>query len=194
MKLYGSTTSPFVRRIRLLLADRDYEFINLDIFSPEGREELRKCNPTMKVPALVDSDNSESLCIYDSRIIFNYLTEKLSLTPLTWSQQNTLTLIDAANDSLVTMLLSERSKLPVEQDVMFFNLQKERLTQVFSVLEKTAQQGDFEQWHYASICLYALLDWAIFRDLYNFDKYPALQKFYDTNQTHMICIKTDPRC
>ena len=32
MKLYGSTTSPYVRRIRLFLSGKDYEFINMDIF------------------------------------------------------------------------------------------------------------------------------------------------------------------
>lgn len=40
MQLFGSTTSPFVRRLRLYLNDRQYEFINLDIFSNEGREIL----------------------------------------------------------------------------------------------------------------------------------------------------------
>ncbi len=45
MKLIGSTTSPYVRRIRLLLNDEPYEFINLDIYG-EGRDELRRTNPT----------------------------------------------------------------------------------------------------------------------------------------------------
>ena len=44
MKLIGSTTSPYVRRIRLLLDDSDYEFVNLDIYG-QGRDELRRNNP-----------------------------------------------------------------------------------------------------------------------------------------------------
>ena len=38
MKLIGSGMSPYARRIRLFLEGQDYEFINLNIYSPEGRE------------------------------------------------------------------------------------------------------------------------------------------------------------
>ena len=41
MKLYGSTTSPYVRRIRLWLNDTDYEFVNMDIFAGPGRALLK---------------------------------------------------------------------------------------------------------------------------------------------------------
>ena len=40
MKLIGSTTSPYVRRIRILLDEEPYEFLNLNIYG-EGRDELR---------------------------------------------------------------------------------------------------------------------------------------------------------
>lgn len=32
MKLYGSTTSPYVRRIRIVLFSTEHEFLNLQIF------------------------------------------------------------------------------------------------------------------------------------------------------------------
>ena len=32
MKLLGSTTSPFARRLRIYLVDKPFQFINLDIF------------------------------------------------------------------------------------------------------------------------------------------------------------------
>ena len=133
MQLIGSVTSPFVRRIRLYLAliDKNYQFINLDIFTEQDRAFLTQKNPTLKVPALIDRD----LTIYDSRVIFRYLTEKYQLSALSWQQENLLTLIDAANDSLVSILLSKRSELPVDDNVMFFNLQRERLTTVFAALE-----------------------------------------------------------
>ena len=74
MKLIGSTTSPYVRRIRLLLSDEPYEFINLDIYG-EGRDELRRTNPTLKIPVLIDGDQE----LYDSRVIARYLGQKLGL-------------------------------------------------------------------------------------------------------------------
>ena len=49
MKLYGSQTSPYVRRIRLLLADTAYDFIKLDIFSAADRDTLAALNPNQKI-------------------------------------------------------------------------------------------------------------------------------------------------
>jgi len=63
MKLLGSTTSPFVRRLRIYLDGKDYDFVNLDIFQEEDRKYLTENNPAQKIPALLD--NGE--CIYDSR-------------------------------------------------------------------------------------------------------------------------------
>jgi len=48
MKLYGSQTSPYVRRIRFLLATTAHEFINLNIFAGEGRQTLAAINPALR--------------------------------------------------------------------------------------------------------------------------------------------------
>ena len=72
MKLYGSTTSPYVRRIRLWLNDTDYEFVNMDIFAGPGRALLKEKNPALKVPALEDGEQM----VFDSREIFRYLQTK----------------------------------------------------------------------------------------------------------------------
>lgn len=194
MKLYGSTTSPYVRRIRLYLAsqnisEQDYEFINLDIFSAMGREQLKKDNPTLKVPYLVD----QSTQVFDSRIIHRYLSEKYKNIPLTWQQENILTLIDAANDSLVSLLLSQRSGFDTQQDILFFNLQNERVESIFKVIDQYAAQGIFKQWHYLSICLFCLIDWIEFRQLYDLSKYTHFVDFiYQAKQQPMITM-TDPR-
>ena len=100
MKLIGSGMSPYVRRIRLFLEGQDYEFINLNIYSPEGREALASYTPAMKVPVLIDAEQK----VYDSRAIHRYLTQKQTAKPLSWDQENLLTLIDAANDSFVILL------------------------------------------------------------------------------------------
>ena len=36
MQLIGSHTSPYVRRFRMLVPNETLEFVNIDIFSPEG--------------------------------------------------------------------------------------------------------------------------------------------------------------
>ena len=82
MKLLGSTTSPYVRRIRLLLADRPYDFLNLDIYG-EGRDELRKNNPALKIPMLNDGGRE----IYDSWGMASYLGAKLGIAAPSWDQE-----------------------------------------------------------------------------------------------------------
>lgn len=72
MKLIGSLTSPFVRKIRILLAEENipYEFILDDVWSPDSS--VYQHNPLGQVPCLV-FDNGYSL--YDSRVIEDYLEE-----------------------------------------------------------------------------------------------------------------------
>ncbi|MBU1308245.1 MAG: glutathione S-transferase family protein, partial [Gammaproteobacteria bacterium] len=100
MKLYGSQTSPYVRRIRLLLAATAHDFINLNIFAGADRETLAALNPTLRIPMLDD----EGQVIFDSGVIYRYLAPRLGLAPLSWYQENQLTVINAVNDSLVMLL------------------------------------------------------------------------------------------
>ncbi len=188
MKLIGSTTSPYVRRIRLLLDEEPHDFVNLNIYG-EGRDELRRNNPALKIPMLVDGDQE----IYDSRVIARYLSAIQCRDPLTWNQENQLTLIDAANDSAVTLLLSERSGLDTHADVMFFNLQRERIMTTLRTLAAMVDDGQFEQWNYPAICLYCLVDWLDFRDLVDFSGIESLLSFRDHHRNDELIGKTDPR-
>lgn len=188
MKLIGSTTSPFVRRTRLLLAGTEYEFVNLDIYGA-GRDELRRNNPALKIPMLIDGEQE----IFDSRIIARYLAHKLGHAPLSWDQENQLTLIDAASDSAVILLLSKRSGLDVEQDAMFYNLQRERIMTTMRTLAAMVDAGEFGNWQYPSICLYTLVDWLDFRSLVDFNGVESLLSFRDHHRAEPGIAETDPR-
>ncbi|WP_166266631.1 glutathione S-transferase family protein [Marinobacter caseinilyticus] len=188
MKLIGSTTSPYVRRIRLLLGAEPYEFVNLDIYG-EGRDELRRKNPALKIPMLEDGPQA----LYDSRMIARYLSAKRGLKALTWDQENQLTLVDAANDSCVTLLLSKRSGLDIEQDAMFYNLQRERIMTAMRTLSAMVDAGEFSVWDYPAICLYCMVDWLDFRSLVNFDGVESLLSFRDQHQNEVMVPETDPR-
>lgn len=188
MKLIGSTTSPYVRRIRLLLADNEYEFVNLEIYG-EGRDELRRSNPALKIPMLIDGDQE----VYDSRVIARYISEKQGLVPLTWDQENQLTLIDAANDSAVILLLSSRSGIDIGENLMFFNLQRERIMMTMRTLAAMVDDGQFSQWNYPAICLYCLVDWVDFRDLVDFSGIESLISFRNHHRNDELIGLTDPR-
>ena len=70
MKLVGSKTSPYVRKARVILAERNlpYEFVEESAWTAETT--VPNYNPLNKVPALV-MDDGES--IYDSPVICAYL-------------------------------------------------------------------------------------------------------------------------
>lgn len=189
MKLYGSTTSPFVRRLRIWLANVEHEFINLQIFDGKDRELLAKRNPTLKIPMIEDESN----IIFDSRVVFRYLTQKLDYPVLSWEQENQLTLIDAATDSLVQMLLIGRSEIDTSEDKMYFKLQRERVESTLSYLNELVGQGVFDDWNYPSICLFSLVDWIEFRTLHDLNNMANLRGFHDKNCQRIEATATDPR-
>lgn len=131
MQLFGSTTSPYVRRIRILLDEQPHEFVPVNIFAPADRVTFAEQNPTLKLPMLKDGKQ----VIFDSGVIFEYLADKLKLQALTWDQKNLLSAIDSANDSLVQMMILSRSGIDIHQDVMYFNVQRERCEKVFAYLD-----------------------------------------------------------
>lgn len=172
--LYGSTTSPFVRRARLFLADTDFTFNKINIFNPEDKAMLKKVNPTLKIPMLQDGDTY----IYDSKVMFRYASEKLDLPKISWEQENLLTVIDSANDSLVQLFLLNKSDFDIKSDRMYFNMQKARLEEVMPFLDEQAKNGAFDEWNYPAICLYCMMDWLMFRSFYDFTPYENLMAFH----------------
>jgi glutathione S-transferase len=70
MKLIGSTSSPYVRKVRVVMAEKklDYQFVEEDVWSAETS--IMQSNPLGKVPCLV-MEGGEAL--FDSRVIVEYL-------------------------------------------------------------------------------------------------------------------------
>ncbi|MFM6995757.1 MAG: glutathione S-transferase N-terminal domain-containing protein [Limnohabitans sp.] len=70
MKLIGSATSPYVRKVRIVLAEKklECEFVTEDVWSADTR--MAQTNPLGKVPALVMEGGE---VIHDSRVIVEYL-------------------------------------------------------------------------------------------------------------------------
>jgi len=189
MKLIGSSASPYVRRIRLLLNDTPHTFSDLDIYN-DDREVLRQHTPIMRIPVLIDGD----LTLYDSRIIARYIaTEKLNTDMLSWDEENRVSIIDGATDALIALLLSKRSGIDIEGGQLYITLQKDRAAATLHELEKMVNEGAFSEWRYPSICLYTLLDWADFRKMLNLEAFPNLKSFRARNQNRDAVADTDPR-
>ncbi len=70
MKLIGSNASPYVRKVRVVMAEKrlDYQFVQEDVWAPDTT--IASSNPLGKVPCLV-MEGGEAM--FDSRVIVEYL-------------------------------------------------------------------------------------------------------------------------
>jgi glutathione S-transferase len=118
MKLIGSATSPFVRKVRVVMAEKklDFSLVLENVWAPETT--IAQVNPLGKIPCLVMEDGS---ALYDSRVIVEYLD---TLTPVckllpTINRERTEVkvweaLADGVLDAAITVFL-ERRERPLEQ-------------------------------------------------------------------------------
>jgi glutathione S-transferase len=70
MKLIGAITSPYVRKVRVVMAEKklDYQFVLEDVWAAQTT--IHESNPLGKVPCLV-MEGGEA--VFDSRVIVEYL-------------------------------------------------------------------------------------------------------------------------
>ena len=70
MKLIGSVTSPYVRKVRIVMAEKklDYQFVIEDVMSDQTS--IHESNPLGKVPCLIMEGHE---AVFDSRVIVEYL-------------------------------------------------------------------------------------------------------------------------
>ena len=70
MRLIGAVTSPYVRKVRVVLAEKklDYRFVPEDVWADDTQ--IAAANPLGKVPCLV-MDGQDA--VFDSRVIVEYL-------------------------------------------------------------------------------------------------------------------------
>ena len=78
MKLIGSLTSPYVRKVRIVMAEKklDYQLELEDVWASDA---ILKSNPLGKVPCLV-MEGGEA--VFDSRVIVDYLDTRSPVSRL----------------------------------------------------------------------------------------------------------------
>jgi len=70
MQLHGSRTSPYVRKVRIVMIEKriDCDFVEDNVWSPDTA--VTQHNPLTKVPVL---ELDDGIALYDSRVIAEYL-------------------------------------------------------------------------------------------------------------------------
>ena len=111
MKLYGSLTSPYVRKARILIKEKAVacEFVVADAWAADGP--VPRFNPLGKVPVLERDDGT---MLFDSPVIVEYLDQLKAPTWLPaagearWEMLRWEALADGILDAVVTRLLETR--------------------------------------------------------------------------------------
>ena len=108
MKLIGSLTSPFVRKVRIVLAEKklDYKFEVEDVWATDSR--IAQSNPLGKVPCLVMEAGE---AIFDSRVIVDYvdtLSPVGKLIPLSGRERVEVRTWEALADGLLDAAILAR--------------------------------------------------------------------------------------
>ena len=143
MKLIGSYTSPYVRKISVMLLEKGiaFEFVNDPPWQADSRVSL--INPLGKVPALVTDDGE---VFFDSPIVAQYI-ELLNVSPafLPADPLDALrvrqleALADGVTDAAVALVL-ETKRESDKRDEQWIIRQREKLNRGLDALEKHAQQ------------------------------------------------------
>lgn len=144
MKLIGSYTSPFVRKISVILLEKGitFEFINEMPYNAENG--VAKYNPLGKVPALVTDDGE---CWSDSPIIAQYI-ELLDIAPAMVPRDANAALHMRQLESLADGIMDaglvsvrEQARPAAQQSPDELLRQREKITRALDALEEYAANG-----------------------------------------------------
>ena len=145
MKLYGSLTSPYVRKVRVFLKEKgiDHEFIVEGPADVAGN--VARLNPFGKVPVLV-CDDDETL--FESSMIVDYLDglrDPVLIPPsgvLRWQSQRWHALGQGISDAVVARLMELRRD-PEHQDSAQIHRQEAKVEAALAFAESHTSEHEY---------------------------------------------------
>jgi glutathione S-transferase len=168
MKLVGSLTSPYVRKIRVILAERAiaHQFVEESAWT--AATTVPRYNPLNKVPALQLDDGTS---LYDSAVIAEYLDAVSGATflptePLARARVKCLEALgDGIADAGITAFL-ERKREASRQDDAWIARQMQKVDAGIIAVARALGEGPYlggDRMNLADIACGCALFWAEFR-------------------------------
>lgn len=198
MKLMSSPTSPFVRKVRILIREkgataRVEEIVVSALADPA---ELHAANPLGKVPALVLDDGTT---YFNSPLICQYLDGELdgprllpSVGKAYFQDMRLQTIGDGISEAAVSRTF-ERARPEAERSAMWTARWERAITRALDLLEADAKNLDGEP-TIGTISIYCALDYLDFRhaDMDWRKGRTKLAAFYDKNSGRPAFKETAP--
>ncbi|WP_194724565.1 glutathione S-transferase C-terminal domain-containing protein [Noviherbaspirillum malthae] len=188
MKLIGSTASPYVRKVRVVMAEKklDYELILENVWAPETK--IMQFNPLGKVPCLVMEDGG---AMFDSRVIVEYLdtlTPVCKLIPPNSRERAEVkcweALADGVLDAAVAVRLERTQRPEAQQSEEWIKRQMDKVHAGLKAMGAGLKDTPFcTGTHYslADVAVGCALGWLSFRfpEIDWRGEYPNLAKLFD---------------
>jgi len=188
MKLVGSLTSPYVRKVRVVLAEKRIGY-NFDVDIPWNvGSHVPDYNPLGKVPVLIMDDGA---ALFDSRVIVEYL-DRDRIMVKRWEA-----LADGISDAAATIFL-ERKRPDTLQNLEWITRQQKKVT---LGLEAAARELCDKKWcegnaySLADIALCCTLGFLVFRfpEIEWRNTFPNLANLADTLEGRVSFMETAPK-
>ncbi len=178
MKLFGTTTSPFVRRVTIVAAEIGIEIERVDTATEAGQAALREVTPIRKVPIAV----ADGTTLFDSRVIIDWITAHYGFGKLAglrepWREANLVNAIDAALDAVIQLFYLRRDGVAID-GTPYATRQLDRADAIFTWLGTQLapdRRGFSEGLGLPEITLVCALDWMDFRTAYPTERASAVE-------------------
>lgn len=195
MQLYGTTTSPFVRRVRVVAAELGEPVEIVETATEAGQAALREVSPIRKVPvARVDGK-----LLYDSHVIIDWLTLTRGWGTLApprdrWHEHNLVNAIDGALDSAIQLFYLRRDGVAIDGSP-YAQRQLDRTDAIFTWLgTQLASDGRSFMGGFglAELALVSTLDWMDFRKTYPTERASAVESVRAAWRDRPSLVETRP--
>jgi glutathione S-transferase len=165
MQLIGSYTSPYVRKIRVLLLEKGLPFSFLEDIPWNEDSKATHYNPLGKVPILIDENGS---VWYDSQIIAQYIESRHTMKPLmpagpiaAVEVRQLETLADGITEAGIAIFL-EKKRETIQQNPAWITRQQGKINRGLDTLENKLDGVVWlhnDSFSLADIAAGALLSW-----------------------------------
>ena len=170
MKLIGSLASPYVRKVRVVMAEKklDYEFVQENVWSPDTK--ILASNPLGKVPCLIMEDGG---AMFDSRVIVEYLdtlTPVGKLIPVQGRERAEVkcweALADGVCDAAILVRLEKSVRSEAQQSQVWIDRQMGKVAAGIKAMSTGLGETAFcagNQYTLADVAVCCALSWIAFR-------------------------------
>ena len=201
MKLIGSLTSPYVRKVRIVFSEKKLD-VDLELENVWAADtKIANSNPLGKVPCLIPEDGE---AIYDSRVIAEYadaLSPVSKLIPADNRERASVKTWEALADGIMDagiLARLERTWRPAqEQSSAWVDRQMGKIQNSLSQMSQALGENAWchgNQMTLADIAAGCALGWLLLRfpDMKWQAQYPNLDRLYQKLMQRSSFIETEP--